>query len=634
MTAPVRILHLEDQPRDSDLVDELLRAGGVACELVRVDGAEAFTQALEAGGWDLVLSDFRLPGYDGGAALQVARERSPRVPFIFISGTLGEDNAVEMLKRGATDYVLKQRLERLVPAVRRAVAEARDRLERERAEQQLRDQAALLDQARDAILVQGLDQRVTFWNRGAERLFGWTAHEALGRDAASLFFGARVRGAHAAHEAVLQHDQWSGDVEKLTKRGTRVMVESRWTLLRDDAGQPRSVLVIDSDMTEQRRLEAQLLRTQRMESLGTLAGGIAHDLNNVLAPILMAVDVLRRGGSEDRRQRMLTTIEAAANRGAELVKQVVTFARGVDGERVVLQPRQLLREIERIVTETFPSTIHVRVEAPGEQGTVSGDATQLHQVLLNLCVNARDALPRGGILTLRAEQVSPEQAESLSGKTDALVLLSVSDTGVGIPSELLGRIFEPFFTTKESGQGSGLGLSTSLAIVKAHGGFMQVESEAGRGTTFRVYLPAAQVAAPERLTQPALPSPPAGTGQHVLVVDDEASVRELTRETLESHGYRVETAADGAEAVALFARASPSFDLVLTDLTMPYMDGRAAIRALRRIEPRVKVVLMSGSLAPAAGDSADDGPVVPVLLKPYTAGDLLRQVAKTLGTSS
>ncbi len=504
-----------------------------------------------------------------------------------------------------------------------------DLTERRRAERRIVEQAALLDKASDAILVRTLDGRIEYWNKGAERLYGWRAEEAVGRDAATVLRNesARVREALAK---VVETGEWIGELEKEKRGGGRVVVESRWSLVRDEAGRPRAILTIDTDVTERKLLEAQFLRAQRMESIGTLAGGIAHDLNNVLSPILMAVEILGRSVSDDRGRRMLATIDSSARRGADMVKQVLTFARGIEGERIVLQPRHVLKEMEKIVRETFPKTLQFRVEAAADLWNVCGDATQIHQVLLNLCVNARDAMPHGGVLALKADNVVVDDhyaALHLDARPGPYVVLSVTDTGAGIPEGLRERIFEPFFTTKDTGKGTGLGLSTSLAIVRSHGGFVNLYTEIGRGTTFKVYLPAAT-------TQTVAPSAPQagaplGRGELVLVIDDEAAIREITQDTLEAHGYRVLTASEGAEAVALFARSAGGVAVVLTDMTMPLMDGQATIRALRRIDPNVPIIATSG-LAANGLAAPEDGTTQAFLLKPYTAERLLTTLRAVL----
>lgn len=372
MKAPLRILHLEDNPTDAELVRSVLEAEGLACAVTCVRNRTDYEAALERHDFDLILTDFSLPRYDGLSALALARQKCPEKPTIFVSGTMGEEAAVKCLQQGATDYVLKDRLFRLPSAVRRAAVEA----------------------------------------------------------------------------------------EEIALR---------------------------------KKLEAQLLRAQRLETIGALAGGIAHDLNNVLAPILLGAQVLAQELTSESSRKVLETIRVRASHGSEMIQQILTFARGVGGDPVVLDIKQLLTEVGRLARETFPRLIAIHIKTPDLLHPVVGNATQLHQVLLNLAVNARDAMPQGGELCLAAENVHLDklitrwQPEPASGP---YVMLSVVDTGHGIPPELLDRLFEPFFTTKELGKGTGLGLSTALGIVKSHGGFLDVASVVGQGAAFKVYLPA------------------------------------------------------------------------------------------------------------------------------------------------
>ncbi len=630
MNERIRVLHLEDVDADAELVAASLESAGFVCTIVRASSEAEFRAALQKGTFDIIFSDFSLPGFDGGAALRLARASHPDVPFVFVSGTLGEEYAVEMLQRGATDYVVKQRLARLAPTVRRALAEAQERARHRDAEDKIREQAALLDQARDAIVVRGLDDAISFWNRGAERLYGFTAPEALGRRAAALLgYEASPLKAEAARE-VLAHGEWSGEVPKRRKDGRVVTVESRWTLLRDAHAAPRAVLVIDTDVTEKKALQAQFLRAQRLESIGTLAGGIAHDLNNVLSPILMAAEILARRPGDERSQRMVATIESSARRGADMVKQILAFARGLEGDRVTLQPRHLVKEIEKIVRDTFPKSIELRT-AVGDVWNVVGDATQLHQVLLNLCVNARDAMPDGGVIGLTLENVRLDEHYArmhLDAKAGPHVVVSVSDTGTGIAPAILDKIFDPFFTTKEIGKGTGLGLSTSLTIARNHGGFLTVYTEAGRGTVFKLYLPASFEH--EATAEDEGAAPVEGRNELVLVVDDEVSIREITRETLESFGYRALTAADGAEALALFTQAQGDVAVVITDMRMPFMDGASTLRALQRLDPKVRVIMTSGLADAGVGSASGGGGPSAFLQKPYTADKLLRTLRGVL----
>jgi PAS domain S-box-containing protein len=513
---------------------------------------------------------------------------------------------------------------------------ARDITARKRAEEQIREQAALLDKAQDAILVCDLNDYIIYWNNSAERMYGWKTEEAIGNNAFELLFNRDSTQFIASRRAVLENGEWQGELHQVTKEGKEIMVESRWTLVHDNGGEAKSILVVNTDISEKKKIEAQFLRAQRMESIGALAGGIAHDLNNVLAPILTAVQILQLRISDEKSQRILTTIESNVKRGADMVKQILTFARGVEGERVPLQLHHLIYELEKIILETFPKSIKISLDLPSNLWTVSGDATQLHQVLLNLCVNARDAMPKGGKLTISAENtvVDEEFARvNLDAKTGDHILIKVNDTGVGIPSNIINKIFEPFFSTKEPGKGTGLGLSTVLAIVKSHGGFVTVSSEVSRGTTFEIYLPALVEMGMEEAKKIETDLM-YGNGELILVVDDETSILEITRETLETYGYKVMAAHDGAEAIAIYARHKDSIQVVITDMMMPVMDGAATIRALRRINPQVKIIASSGFMEDAKiAEFVGDG-IEAFLHKPYTADKLLDVIHQNLHKDS
>jgi len=379
------------------------------------------------------------------------------------------------------------------------------------------------------------------------------------------------------------------------------------------------------DITERRRLEQQFLRSQRMESIGTLAGGIAHDLNNTLTPILLSIDLMRLDLSEAERQSTLDAIEASAQRGADMVRQVLTFARGVEGRRTKVEPALLLGDIARMITDTFPRGIVLATRVADALPSMQGDPTQLHQVLLNLAVNARDAMPAGGRLTLSAESVSIDEASAhISGDTrpGPYVVFGIEDSGTGIPRDVIEQIFDPFFTTKETGHGTGLGLSTSLAIVKSHGGFLRVYSEPGNGTTFRVYIPVAGLETSEPYPESTQP-PPRGNDELILVVDDEASIRQMARQTLEAFGYRALLASDGADAVAQYAARPQEIACVLTDMMMPVMDGVTTIRVLRRMNPQLRIVAASGLAANGSVAKTSEAGVRHFLPKPYTAYALL-----------
>jgi CheY-like chemotaxis protein len=374
------------------------------------------------------------------------------------------------------------------------------------------------------------------------------------------------------------------------------------------------------------------MRAQRLESLGRLAGGIAHDLNNVLAPILISVNMLRRELTGEKEQRRLETMRQNVLRGSDLIKQVLTFARGTPGEKVTLPAAPLFNEVVKLLRETLTKTISIEAAIADDLWPITGDATQLHQLLMNLCVNARDAMPQGGRLKIEAENLRLDEAGASmrpEARPGRYIRLRVADTGVGIPAAILDSIFDPFFTTKEVGKGTGLGLSTTLGIVKGHGGFIEVESKAGQGTQFKVYLPAAETAQLRRAAA-AEAAPPAGRGETILVVDDEQPVRESLREMLESSGYRALTACDGTEAVALYSLHQSDIRAVLMDLVMPHMDGLTAFRALKKIAPNVRVIATSGLITSDRADEALLEGAAAFLAKPYNAETLLKALAEAL----
>src|SRR5215213_5123024 len=512
------------------------------------------------------------------------------------------------------------------------VAIRSDITERKRAEEQIREQAALLDQAQDAILVRDLAQSILFWNKGAEKIYGWSAEEVLGKNAEALLFKDRSGRFDAARKEIIQTGEWKGEMRQARRDGTEIIVESRWTLVRDEQGQPKSILIINTDITEKKRMESQFLRAQRMESIGTLAGGIAHDLNNVLSPILMAIDMLQLRVTDESSKRWFEVLRGNAERGGSMVRQVLSFARGVEGERVALQPKHLIKEIVKILRETLPKSIEISFHVPNDLWIISADATQMHQVLMNLCVNARDAMPEGGAISIKAENVYLDENYArmhIEAKAGRFVVISVADTGPGMSPEIQSRIFEPFFTTKEMTKGTGLGLSTALTIVKSHGGFINVYSELHKGSHFAVYLPALEM--PGTIDAAAAQTDfPLGHGELVLVVDDEESIRAITRGTLETFGYSVLTASDGTEALALYADKKNEIAVVLTDMVMPFMDGPATIRALHRMNPKVRIIAASGlGTAHRAGEGTLEGVSV-FLNKPYTAEKLLKTLADVL----
>ncbi len=505
--------------------------------------------------------------------------------------------------------------------------------ERRKIEEQIREQAALLDKAQDAIAVHDLEGNIVYWNVSAARVYGWSREEVLGKNADDLLY-KDVMPSQSANplKVALEKGEWSGELKQTTKDGKEITVQSRWTLVHDNEGYPKSLLVISSDITEKKRLESQVLRSQRMESIGTLAGGIAHDLNNVLSPIMLAVGLLERKMTDPQGLEMLKLVENSARRGGGLVKQVLTFARGFEGQRQLMAVSHIVKELQTFATQSFPKSVELRTSLAKNLWSIHGDPTQVHQVLLNLCVNARDAMPNGGIVSVSAENITLDRnyvAMNPEAKPGPHVVLKVKDTGSGIPPEILDRIFEPFFTTKEVGKGTGIGLSTLHAIVKGHGGFVTVQTEIGRGTEFAAYLPAVESAA-ANIGDQELIRIPDGMGELVLIAEDEPFLRDITKDSLEFHGYKTVIANDGIEALSMYLQHRENVRIVLLDMIMPYMDGPSTIRALEKLNPEVKLIAVSGSTEKFKAAAAATRRPLRFLPKPYTTDKLLMTLDEVL----
>jgi hypothetical protein len=885
MNSNLRILHLEDSPNDAELIRSRLESGGIECVITRVESKEAFCEALDRQRFDLILSDFSVPSFDGRSALQMARENARNVPFIFVSGTIGEEAAIQSLVDGATDYVLKHRMDRLIPAVRRALKELQERRSRMEAEAALRaseqsfrmlfadnphpmwvydletfkflevnaaavskygytrdeflgmriiqirppedtpdlqddlkkERVALestrdwrhrlkdgriihvditshtlsfggrkavlviaqditkrkeaeeklqesreyltqvIDCIADPVFVKDGNRRYLYVNRAECELTGVSREQMIGKTSTDFFPSEQANVFTANDDLVLNGEkenvseegvvdaqgkphtmvtkkrllcdkagnksivgvmrdmtEWKRSEEALRAseekfrlisenvadliavldlRGRRVYsspsykkvlgdpdqlrgsdsfveihpedrermkaifgetvrtgvgqrseyrfvsgdgrihsIESQGSVIRDKHGTIINVLVVSRDVTEQKALEQQFLRAQRLESLGTLASGIAHDLNNVLAPILLGLEILKKSVSGESGLRTLQTLEKSAQRGRDIVKQVLTFGRGIVGERGMLQLRHIVKDTVSIIEETFPRSIEVKEIAPKDTWTIKGDATQLHQLMMNLCVNARDAMPEGGTLRISLENVTidPQYARmNLEAREGRFVLLVVEDSGTGITPDTMDRMFDPFFTTKATGKGTGLGLSTVHTIVKNHEGFIKVYSDIGKGTAFRVYLPATEDSIPSAGKESDVKLLE-GQGELILLIDDEASVCEITKQTLDAFGYRTITAPNGENGLALFRARKNEISLVITDMMMPVMGGQQTIRMLRGLNPNVKIIGSSGLMSDDRVDSLKVDQADGYITKPYTAQTLLKAVNEVL----
>lgn len=504
--------------------------------------------------------------------------------------------------------------------------------ERKAAEERIRQQASLLEKSQDAIIVCDLNYKVLYWNNGAERIYGWKIGEVLGKSVLLIYENGLEKRQAAIKASLEASSEWRAQEKHINKSGEKTFAESRWTLVRNDQHQPDYILIINTDITEKHRTEEQLLRAQRMESIGTLAGGIAHDFNNILSPILMSVGMLQAKTRDPEMIRWLELIRQSSERGASLVQQVLTFARGMSGDRVSVQLKHIIKDLIKVLDETLPKSITVKQNVDPELWVISADPTQLHQVLMNLCINARDAMPSGGSLTLSAMNVTIDENYSrmnIDAEPGRYVLVTVNDTGGGMTNDVQKRIFDPFFTTKEIGKGTGLGLSTAITIVKSHGGFINVYSEPQKGTQFSVYFPA-DPTSDMGANDETVPVMPSGKGEMILLVDDEENIRQVTQAALESSGYVVATANDGTEAISIFAQRHDEIAVILTDMAMPFMDGIAMIRAARKIDPNVRVIAMSGLISADQAAELTELNVKMRLPKPFTAEELLNAVSDIL----
>lgn len=809
----LRLLLVEDSRGDARLIELRLEEAGFEVEKELVETGEELRDALTRESWDLVVTDYMLPGFSGLEALRIVRETAPEVPALVVSGAVGEDTAIEAMVAGAADYVMKDRLSKLVPAVERALREAEVRRGRRLAEEALREseeqKRSILNAVREIIFTFAEDgETITSLNPAFDTTLGFPVEEWIGRSWRPLVrpedqgrmadwvgvalagrnpppFEVRLIGRgeeeilvevvcvplrelgsvagvsgtvrdvterHRVEEArrrrteeTIRHQtalleltkeetaDLASILRQITERTARTLdvrrvgvwlfdgsrmqarcedsfdldtarhevgevlrreevpryfealEESRVIDARDARvdirtadltggylvrhgigsilavpvrvqGRPAGYLCAEhagelrqwsdgeqefaaslADMMsarlaaeERRSAEERLVRAQRLEALGTLASGVAHDLNNILTPILTAVHSLRLGLPAEELDEVLTAVEAHTRRAADIVSQVLTFGRGVGGARVGIEPGELCSEVATIARTSFPKNVDVREDIADGLWGVTGDSTQLHQVLLNLAINARDAMPDGGTLTLEAANAVLD-ALPPTAAADAppgrYVVIGVRDSGTGIPPEVREKVFDPFFTTKPPGKGTGLGLSTALGIVRSHHGFIDVESEPGKGTLFRIFLPAA---IPETAGGPGASA--SGGGRCVLVAEDEPGVRDMVRRVLEGHGYRVLLAADGAEAIERYRETPGSVDAVFTDVVMPSMSGVALVKELRSLDGKVPVLAATGVASQEDLDELARLGVARVLRKPYAAGDLLAALGEVLST--
>jgi len=753
----LEIVHLEESDLDAELVREQLQSGGFEAHIVRVQTEKGFRKEIGRRRIDLILADQDCPGCDGSRALAIAREERPDIPFVFVSWRMEQRDTTDSLSAGVTDFVSKKHLADLIPAVRHAVQESRTRLELRRARRTLTAQAELLDQASASIILCDTDERITYWNSGSHRIYGWSQEEALGKKVHELLQTRFGDEAGDPEKMLREQSNWEGELQQVRRDGATIYVASHWTL--KDAGDESPRLQINTEITAQKkaenalreseeryrrfvdedftanlimrpdggivtcnpafvrifgfasaeealaanfmsllrtrndgagllalvreqgaterhememrqsggeavyvvarfvgtfdnerkltqiqgylfndtkrkRLEQQLVQAQKMEGLGTLAGGIAHDFNNILTIILGYTSQLEKW--ETRPELIpaaMKVIKEAVERGAALVQQLLTSARQTEAHLSSLDLNALVRELGRMLRATFPKMINFETNLQPKFPPVTADRSQIHQVLLNLCVNARDAMPKGGTIKLETLLTPGEALAEFFTGADAknYATIRVSDTGSGMTPEVKAHIFEPFFTTKERAKGTGLGLSVVYGVVNNHRGFVQVDSEPNVGTTFSIYLPLlatqAQSSSGPDTSEPQKTREP----QTILFVEDEEMLRDLGVQILGAEGYRMLAAKDGLEAVEMFERHRDHIGLVVCDLGLPKLGGREVFFRMKQSKPSVRAIIASGYLEPAVRSEILKAGVIETIQKPYDFRDLVQIIHGVIG---
>jgi len=633
MTSPCNVIIVEDVRADFVLVERFLARNGLNTRCTQVSTPEELSSRLAEGGWNLVLSDYYVPGMAFGDTLSLLKHHPQDIPIIIISGTIGEEQAVELLKLGVADFILKNNLTRLVPAVTRALREADDRHARIAAQEKLREQANLLDAANDAIIVRSLDNRILYWNKAAERQYGWSADEVLGRNVMDVLYSVSRLSFEEALAILLEHGDFSGRITHSRRNGTKAVVQSHWILVRDEEGSPKSILAIHTDLTDRLDLEEKLFQAQKLEALGQLTGGIAHDFNNLLTVIIGNAEILEEelGVSSDFHE-LAKMIRKSGQRGAELINRLLAFARRQMLEAEVFKPCEIIANLRDLMRRTIGEHIQMRIDLDPEPWAVSTDPAQFEAALLNLCINARDAMPDGGELaiTVRNVYLDQERAQgSLQAKPGNYVLVAVSDTGHGMPHEVLARAFEPFFTTKGTGKRSGLGLSMVYGFVMQSRGHIDIDSKVGNGTVVNLYLPQASASGVPSTALNAEVQPNKGT-ETILLVEDDDMVRAHAMNVLKGLGYQVIAARNGKEALALL-REGTECDLLFTDVVMPGgVNGVQLAHDARRLRAGLPVVFTSGHTAEINMNLDNTEPGFFLLHKPYRRDVLASKIRAAL----
>jgi two-component system cell cycle sensor histidine kinase/response regulator CckA len=640
MKNPLHILHLEDDPREATLVQTTLEAGGINCATICVQNRDDFVAALERGGIDLILSDFSLPAFDGLSAVEIVRARWPALPVILVSGSLGEERAIDSLKSGATDYVLKDRLARLVPAVRRAMKEVKERADNRQTEKTLRETEQrfriVFSESPLGIALVGVDGRPSIANEALQKILGYTSEELSRMHFTEFTHPDDCTVDLVLYQQLIGGERKSYQIEKrfIRKDGNLVCARLSVSAAREAGNQVSFAIAMVEDISERRQLETQFIEAQKMEVVGQLASGIAHDFNNILSVIIGYSDLLTVGlGTENSLYEFAGEIRSAAERAARLTQQLLVFSRKQTVQPVVLDLNVVVRDMDKMLRRLIDEHIEMTIVSEKHLGHIKADAGYLGQVLMNLVINGRDAMPDGGRLTITTGNVTLDENHTSTHKNanpGNYVMLSIEDTGVGMTDDVKRHLFEAFYTTKPPGKGTGLGLATCQAIVEQCVGLISFSSEVGKGSTFRIYFP--RVDEPlDSDTHFVKAGPlPRGT-ETLLVVEDDPSVRHLAREVLEAQGYKVLSAVNGQDALrVVHEHKGATIRLAVTDVMMPLMGGKAMAEWLKTTYPDLKILFTSGYTDNTIAHHGVLDAGVEFLAKPYTPAILVRKVRQLL----
>jgi len=632
----MHILLLEDNLCDRQLLEKTLMNEGLVCQITHAKSKEEFQAALEQAKYDLIISDFTLPAYSGIAALTASRELQPDTPFIFVSETIGEEQAVESLKSGAADYVLKERLNGLGQAVRRALREAKERKERHQAAEQVRVQSSALEAVANGIILTDPAGKILFANKAFCAMTGYALEEILGKTPGFLNSGKHDADFfRALWNTILTGRVWQGELINQRKDGTFYNEEMTITPIQGTNGGISHFIAVKQDITKRKQFKEQLHQARKMEAIGQLAGGIAHDFNNLLTVIHGNVQLVLMDESqlkEENRQCLKQVIDAT-ERAGNLTRQLLAFGRKQVIQFQPLNLNDVIGNFTKMLKRVIGEHVVLQCCYAEDLPSVDADIGMIEQILINLIVNARDAMPQGGSIVITTEAISIDASRVDShpeAQPGEFVCITVADTGMGIYPEYLPRIFEPFFTTKEAGKGTGLGLATVYGIVKQHQGWIEVSSQLGSGTTFKIFLPAGAPGVKQKLV-PQMKASPAIGHEKILLVEDDADVRMVARDVLEASGYQIWEASNGLEALNVWKTNASQIDLLLTDVIMPGgLNGRELSDRLRRERPGLKGILMTGY---SPDLMVKIQPQSHILTKPFSMEGLTETVRNCLDTA-